>query len=49
MKEALASYRERKWNEAGRLCKTAPEAKPDDFDALSMLGMVAVRLRRPDA
>jgi polysaccharide pyruvyl transferase WcaK-like protein/glycosyltransferase involved in cell wall biosynthesis len=48
MKEALALYRERKWNEAGRLCKTALEAKPDDFDALSMLGMVAVRLRRPD-
>jgi hypothetical protein len=37
LNEEDALYPGRKWNEAGRLCKMALEAKPDDFDALSKL------------
>jgi len=47
MERAFAAYRQGAMREAELLCRMVLDAKPDHFDALSMLGIIAAQVQRP--
>ena len=46
MQDAIAAYRRGAWSEAESLCRRVLHAKADHFDALYLLGIIAVQMRR---
>jgi predicted O-linked N-acetylglucosamine transferase (SPINDLY family) len=46
MRRAADAYHRRDWNEAEQLCRAILTARPDAFDSLYMLGMIAAQTQR---
>ena len=50
MQQAAAAYSRRDWVEAERICRQVLATNPDQFDALTLLGVIAAQTQRmPDA
>jgi protein O-GlcNAc transferase len=50
MQQARALYGSGRWEQAERLCRTILSSQPDDFEALSLLGVIAAQTgRKPEA
>lgn len=48
MRQAAAAYERRDWTEAERICRLTLSTEPANFDALNLLGIIAVQTRRTE-